>query len=259
MQPIPQLADFLTPADIEVRAAGFGYEAATAVVWLRDEWAGPGNPSTIRRGVALRAYLEGGEVGRTAIEGATELEEAQVQRTVARMQLDVMAAHGEQYLTPLRDEITKLGNPQHLIAKDDQLRDTFYRRVKEGHHSPHDLALITEVESKEKQLADARRRYATALWRYVAHLHRHGMTGQDIARWARLPLDVVQRRISSVSTAGAAAIIGIEQKTWSGYVARGQAPAPDDHVGREPVWHLSTVLGYIDTRPGRPGRPPKNA
>jgi hypothetical protein len=65
--------------------------------------------------------------------------------------------------------------------------------------------------------------------------------------------------MTSVPTTGAAAIAGVEPKTWSAYVARGQAPAPEDHVGREPVWHLSTVLHHIDTRPGRPGRPPKPA
>ncbi|MFF8911667.1 hypothetical protein [Streptomyces olivaceoviridis] len=40
----------------------------------------------------------------------------------------------------------------------------------------------------------------------------------------------------------------------SAYVARGQAPAPDDYVNREPVWHLSTVLRHIGTRPGRPSK-----
>ncbi|MEV7152363.1 hypothetical protein AB0O05_38360 [Streptomyces sp. NPDC093084] len=59
-------------------------------------------------------------------------------------------------------------------------------------------------------------------------LYRHGMAVTDIA--------------------------GVEQRAWSAYIARGQAPAPDDHVGREPVWHLSTVLRHIDTRPGRPSK-----
>ncbi|MEG8281313.1 hypothetical protein [Streptomyces sp. AHA2] len=58
-------------------------------------------------------------------------------------------------------------------------------------------------------------------------------------------------------TTGAAAIMGAEPKTWSAYVARGQAPAPEDHAGREPVWHLSTVRHDID--PPRPARPPAEA
>jgi hypothetical protein len=116
---------------------------------------------------------------------------------------------------------------------------------------------MAEAEDRDKALKAARRRYAVILWRYIAHLYRHGMAVADIARWTGLPATTVERRITSVSTTGAAAITGIEAKTWSSYVARGQAPAPDDHVGREPVWHLSTVLHHIDTRPGRPGRPPK--
>ncbi|MER6232546.1 hypothetical protein ABT169_25925 [Streptomyces sp. NPDC001616] len=254
-----QLSDFLTPSDIEVRMADFGYEDGTAVVWLQDTWTGPGNPSTVRSGVVLRCYLEGEDIGRTAIEGATDLDDPKVKTELASMQLHAIATHGQRYLAPVRDEIDRFGDPQHLIARDDLLRDIFYRRVQDGRHAPKDLELIAEVEAKEAQLTDLRRRYAVLLWRYLAHLYRHGMTVTGIARWTQVPASTVERRISSVPTAGAAAITGVEQKTWSAYVTRGQAPAPDDYVGREPVWHLSTVLRHINTRPGRPGRPSKRA
>jgi hypothetical protein len=38
------------------------------------------------------------------------------------------------------------------------------------------------------------------------------------------------------------------------YVARGHAPASDDHVGREPAWHTSTVLCHVDTRTFTPAQ-----
>ncbi len=129
----------------------------------------------------------------------------------------------------------------------------------DGTADPETVNLVSTADAQEKQLAHLRRRYAVLLWRYLAHLYRYGMTVTDIARWTQVPASTVERRISSVPTAGAAAITGVETKTWSAYVTRGQAPAPDDYVGREPVWHLSTVLRHIDTRPGRPGRPSKDS
>ncbi|SEE85316.1 hypothetical protein SAMN05216483_6798 [Streptomyces sp. 2131.1] len=236
---------------------GFGYEQGTAVVWLQDTWAGPGNPATFRRGVELRSYLDGEHVNRTRIEGATDLDDPQVQKAAAALQRDLIATHGQRYLEPGRAEIERFGDPQHLIAKNDDLRAHFYRRVKEGHHTPKDLALVAEVEAKEAELKDLRRQYAIALWRYLAHLYQHGMSPTGIARWTEQTVAAVKRRIDNVSTAGAAAITGVEAKTWAAYVARGQAPAADDHVGREPVWHLSTVLANLESRPGAPGRPPK--
>ncbi|MYX64118.1 hypothetical protein [Streptomyces sp. SID8373] len=254
---IPQLSDFLTPADIEIRMEGFGYERGTAVVWLQDTWAGPGDPATFRRGVLLLSYLEGEHVNRTRLEGANDLGDQRAQKAAAHLQRDLIATHGQRYLEPWRAEIEHFGNPQHLISKNDDTRAHFYRRVKNGDHTPKDLALIADVEAKEAELKSVRRKYAIALWRYLAHLHKHGMSPTDIARWTGQTIAEAERRISSVSTAGAAAIAGVETKSWSAYVARGQAPAPDDYVGREPVWHLSSVLGHLESRPGTPGRPPQ--
>ncbi|MEU2462045.1 hypothetical protein ABZ604_31250 [Streptomyces sp. NPDC012473] len=253
----PQLSDFLTRDDIEVRSTGFGYETGTAVVWEVAEWAGRGNPSTTRRGLTLHAYIDGEDHDRLNIEGPSDLEDPRAQDAVSRMRLGMIATHALRYLGPARQDIETIGDPQELIAKDATLRDLFHQRVREGRHSPHDLALIADVDAKETQLKEARRRYAVLLWRVVAHLYGQGAAAQDIARWVSLPVDVIERRIGSVPTAGAAAVLGIEAKTWSGYVARGQAPAPDDHIGREPVWHLSAVLQHVAARPGRPGRPPK--
>ena len=101
------------------------------------------------------------------------------------------------------------------------------------------------MEAGEGQLKAVRRQYADLLWRYLAHLYRSRMTSVGIARWMEIPVGTVERRISSVPTVGTAAIAEVEQETWSAYVTRSQAPAPDDHVGREPVWHLSTPATSI--------------
>lgn len=45
---------------------------------------------------------------------------------------------------------------------------------------------------------------------------------------------------------------GIKPDTWSGYVTRGQAPAPARHVGRTPVWDAETVRTW--NRPGSGAR-----
>ncbi|MFH8760595.1 hypothetical protein [Streptomyces atroolivaceus] len=255
----PQLTDFLTLDTIETRLAGFGYESGTAVVWQEEEWPGGGNPSTVRHGIALRAYLDGEDQERLRVEGATDLDDPRAQEALGRLRLGMIATHGLRYLASVQQEIENIGDPQDVISKNPMTRDAVHQRVKQGNHSPQDLALIAEAESGEARLKDARRRYAVLLWRFVAHLYRQGAAARDIARWVGLSVDVIERRIGSVSTAGAAAILGIEPKTWSGYVARGQAPAPDDHIGREPVWHLSAVLHHFTARPGRPGRPPKNS
>jgi hypothetical protein len=255
MQTDPQLADFLDPADIEVHQTDFGYETGTAVLWHKNTWLGSGNPSRVLHGVTLRGHLDGFYSERMDVEGASDVDDPRVQAAVQDMRLHLAALQGKDFLTPLQKQIDAFDNPQHLMAKDDRLREFFYQRVKEGRHTPRDLELIAEVEAKEKELTDLRRRYAVVLWRYLAHLYRHGMSVTGIARWTEVSTDVVKRRINSVPTAGAAAITGVGQSTWRAYVARGQAPAPDDHIGRDPVWQLSTVLRYIDTRPGVPGRP----
>ncbi|MEU9647242.1 hypothetical protein [Streptomyces sp. NPDC048188] len=253
----PQLADFLDPADIKVAVSGFGYEEGTCLAWDTDTWTGTGDPSQVRSGVVLRSYLDGTDISRTAIEAATDISDPEVQTAVQSMKQHLIAAHGARYLTALQDEIDSLGDPQLLLAKDPVHQKAITQRAKENTAPPALLNLIADVQAKEKDLLAVRRRYAIALWRYIAHLYRHGVPVKDIARWTGESAASTERRIMCVPTAGAAAITGVEQKTWSGYVARDQAPAPDDHIGREPVWHISTVLRHVDTRPGRPGRPPK--
>ncbi|MGW7662951.1 hypothetical protein [Streptomyces sp. NPDC054756] len=219
----PQLSDFLSPHDIEVRAAGFGWEEVTAVVWLQDTWTGAGTPSTVRHGVVLRCYLDGDDIGRTAIEGATGLHDPDVQKALVGMRLHVIATHGHRHLAPVKDGIDRIGDPQLLITKDDRFRDTIRQRVADGTADPETVTLVSTVDAQEKQLADLRRRYAVLLWRYLAHLYRHGMTVVDVARWTQLPTSTVERRITSVPTTGAAAITGVEPKTWSACVARSGA------------------------------------
>lgn len=52
----------------------------------------------------------------------------------------------------------------------------------------------------------------------------------------------------------AAALAGVKPQTWSGYVARGQAPAPRRHVGRTPLWDAAEVRAWLESRPGRGSR-----
>lgn len=44
-------------------------------------------------------------------------------------------------------------------------------------------------------------------------------------------------------------IWGIKPRSVSGYLSRGQMPAPDGRTGRTPWWHESTITGW--TRPGK--------
>lgn len=55
-------------------------------------------------------------------------------------------------------------------------------------------------------------------------------------------------------TEEAAGIAGVAPKTWSGYVARGQAPAPTRKVGRTPLWDEDEVRRWAANRPGRGSR-----
>ena len=52
----------------------------------------------------------------------------------------------------------------------------------------------------------------------------------------------------------AAAIAGVTANTFSGYVARGQAPAAVRHVGRTPLWDEAKVIEWVANRPGRGAR-----
>jgi CRISPR-associated protein Csx17 len=59
-----------------------------------------------------------------------------------------------------------------------------------------------------------------------------------------------------LTTAQAADRAGIAPRTWSAYVARGQAPAPDERDPRtgRPLWLPSTVETWLETRPGQGAR-----
>ncbi len=46
-------------------------------------------------------------------------------------------------------------------------------------------------------------------------------------------------------------LTGVARKTFSGYVARGQAPKPIRHVGRTPVWDEDEIKAWQANRPGR--------
>ena len=47
----------------------------------------------------------------------------------------------------------------------------------------------------------------------------------------------------------------IAPSTFRAYVARGQAPAAADRIGREPLWQRREILSWIRERPGTAGRP----
>lgn len=52
----------------------------------------------------------------------------------------------------------------------------------------------------------------------------------------------------------AAAMAGVKPRTWSSYVARGQAPAPVRRVGRTGLWDEAEVQEWIRSRPGQGSR-----
>lgn len=63
-------------------------------------------------------------------------------------------------------------------------------------------------------------------------------------------------------TQEAAELVGIEVASWRSYVSRGDAPRADEYVGTTPRWRKSTVVTWLENRPGRGhggGRPPKDA
>lgn len=43
-------------------------------------------------------------------------------------------------------------------------------------------------------------------------------------------------------------------RTWSAYTSRGQAPPPDERIGRTPLWRPATVTEWAKNRPGRGAR-----
>ncbi|MFY1599537.1 hypothetical protein [Micromonospora sp. WMMD737] len=46
----------------------------------------------------------------------------------------------------------------------------------------------------------------------------------------------------------------VTAKTWSGYVSRGQAPAPARHISRTPVWDSATIRSWHTGRRGQSWR-----
>lgn len=55
--------------------------------------------------------------------------------------------------------------------------------------------------------------------------------------------------------AEAAEKAGVAANTFSAYVHRGQAPAPVDRIGSTPLWDEDEISSWLETRPGRRGRP----
>lgn len=62
-----------------------------------------------------------------------------------------------------------------------------------------------------------------------------------------------------ITTDEAASLVGVTRKTFSGYVARGQAPKPVRHVGRTPVWEEQEIKDWLANRPGRGSRETERA
>jgi predicted DNA-binding transcriptional regulator AlpA len=51
------------------------------------------------------------------------------------------------------------------------------------------------------------------------------------------------------TTSDVAAFLGIAPSTIRAYVARGQMPAADRRIGREPVWRPETIRQWQSQRP----------
>ena len=51
------------------------------------------------------------------------------------------------------------------------------------------------------------------------------------------------------TTSDVAAFLGIAPSTIRAYVARGQMPAADRRIGREPVWRPATIRQWQSQRP----------
>jgi|GEM_PF-6530057 len=49
------------------------------------------------------------------------------------------------------------------------------------------------------------------------------------------------QRVEEITADEAAKLWGVQRKTWSSYVARGQAPQPIRHVGRTPLWNRAEI------------------
>ncbi|MFJ1757268.1 hypothetical protein [Kitasatospora sp. NPDC088134] len=184
-------------------------------------------------------------------------DDPEIETQTQRLRLEIVAAVGIAPVDALRERIKALGDPQELIGKFPELRGALAARIKSGDASPADLELQARVDRAEAELKELRRQLGRARWRLLAHLYRHGMPADRIAEVLDLPAQTVDRCITCVSNSGAAALLDIEVGTWKSYVSRGQAPAAEDHIGAEPVWHLDTIIAYMKTRPYKEGLPRK--
>jgi hypothetical protein len=73
-----------------------------------------------------------------------------------------------------------------------------------------------------------------------------------------LPIEEIEVQ-DRVTAAQAAEIVGVSDSTWRGYVARGQAPAPDGRDERDrPWWHRGTVETWTAGRRGQGWRRGQN-
>lgn len=54
-----------------------------------------------------------------------------------------------------------------------------------------------------------------------------------------------------LTRAEAAELAGVKVETWSGYVARGQAPKPTDRIYGKPLWDRRVVEDWKQNRPGQ--------
>jgi predicted kinase len=60
--------------------------------------------------------------------------------------------------------------------------------------------------------------------------------------------------VTRLTRAEAADLAGVRPDTFGGYVTRGQAPAPAEHVGRTPLWDADAVRLWAGNRSGQGAR-----
>lgn len=56
--------------------------------------------------------------------------------------------------------------------------------------------------------------------------------------------------MGEITSAEVGDLTGVPRQTFSGYVARGQAPKPIRHVGRTPLWDEDEIKAWKEGRPG---------
>ena len=265
------ITTFLDPTDTYVSGHMPDPEDVLWVRQTRAEWAGSGNPSAIRRGIFITAFLRGEEVSRASVQDASGWDDPRVETATETAKLYLVGVDGRRHLAALQRQIASLDDgwagteyaSRHDDEEDDAAeRRSYYEKSIAGQGRGTDTPSGRHVAETDAAVA-ANRDRLTALqdelawmrWDLLAHLHRHGATPAQIAAHLDTAPELISRRITCVPTTVAAHLCGISPKTWSAYVSRSEAPQPDDHVGREPVWHLDTIMQFIAERPGVPGRP----